>query len=144
MYKRQTVGDLAPFIGTGNVPLHVSTLSGLSLTGGGGNLRYIQRTRAYASAKVTYTYECILCTKPVAVATPQAQTICVGSAASAYSVTPSTGVEYKWYGPLADTTSSLGTAVSGATSATFTPSGAALTTAGTKYYACLLYTSRCV
>ena len=140
-FTYNTALALAPFIGTGNVPLEVSTLSGLSLTGGGGNLRALQRTRAYASAKVTYTFECILCTKPVALATPKVQTICVGSTATAYTATPSTGVEYKWYGPLADTTSSLGTAVSGATSATFTPSGAALTTAGTKYYAVVVNTT---
>ena len=81
------------------------------------------------------------CTKPVAVATPKTQTICAGGTVSAYTATPSTGVQYKWYGPLADTTSSLGTAVSGATSATFTPSGAALTTAGTKYYAVVVNTT---
>ena len=81
------------------------------------------------------------CTKPVALATPKAQTICAGGTVSAYTATPSTGVEYKWYGPLADTTSSLGTAVSGATSAAFTPSGAALTTAGTKYYAVVVNTT---
>ncbi|WP_028526974.1 SdrD B-like domain-containing protein [Runella limosa] len=81
------------------------------------------------------------CTKPVALATPKAQTICAGGTVSAYTATPSTGVEYKWYGPLADTTSSLGTAMSGATSATFTPSGAALTTAGTKYYAVVVNTT---
>ena len=140
-FTYNTALTLAPFIGTGNVPLNVSTLSGLSLTGGGGNLRYLQRTRAYASAKVTYTFECILCTKPVALATPKAQTICAGGTVSAYTATPSTGVEYKWYGPLADTTSSLGTAVSGAISATFTPSGAALTTVGTKYYAVVVNTT---
>ncbi|MBB3839366.1 putative repeat protein (TIGR01451 family) [Runella defluvii] len=140
-FTYNTALALAPFIGTGNVPLEVSTLSGLALTGGGGNLIYIQRTRAYASAKVTYTFECILCTKPVAVATPKTQTICAGGTATAYTVTPSTGVEYKWYGPLADTTSSLGTAVSGATSATFTPSGVALATAGTKYYAVVVNTT---
>ncbi|MBB3842177.1 putative repeat protein (TIGR01451 family) [Runella defluvii] len=81
------------------------------------------------------------CTKPVAVAMPKTQTICAGGTVSAYTATPSTGVQYKWYGPLADTTSSLGTAVSGATSSTFTPSGAALTTAGTKYYAVVVNTT---
>ena len=140
-FTYNTALALAPFIGTGNVPLNVSTLSSLSVTGGGGNLYFFQRTRAYASAKVTYTYECILCTKPVAIAAPKVQTICAGSPASVYRVAPSTGVDYKWYGPLADTTSSLGTAISGATSATFTPSGAALTTVGTKYYAVVVNTT---
>jgi len=137
-----TVGELAPFIGTGSVPLNVSTLSGLSLAGGGGNIFAIQRTRAYASAKVTYTFECVeLCVKPVATATLKTQSVCVGGTASAYTVTPNTGVEYKWYGPLADTTSSLGTAITGQTMASYTPTGAALTTAGTKYYAVIVNTT---
>ncbi|AXE17335.1 hypothetical protein DR864_06115 [Runella rosea] len=137
-----TVGDLAPFIGTGNVPLNVSTLSGLSLSGGGGNIFAIQRTRAYASAKVTYTYECVeLCIKPIAVVSVKSQTICAGDNASAYTVAPSTGVDYKWYGPLADTTSNLGTAIAGQTTASYTPTGTALTTAGTKYYAVIINTT---
>jgi len=140
VFTYTTTGDLAPFIGTGNVPLNVSTLSGLTTSGGGGNIISLQRTRAYASAKVTYTYDCILCTKPVAVVAPKARTICAGGTAAAYTATPSTGVEYKWYGPLADTTSSLGTAISGAASATFTPTGSTLTTAGTKYYAVVVST----
>ncbi|WP_310589118.1 SdrD B-like domain-containing protein, partial [Runella aurantiaca] len=83
----------------------------------------------------------ISCVKPVVSVTPKVQTICVGSAASAYTVTPSTGVEYKWYGPLADTTSSLGTAISGQTTANYTPTGAALAAAGTKYYAVVVNTA---
>ncbi|AYQ35785.1 SdrD B-like domain-containing protein [Runella sp. SP2] len=92
-------------------------------------------------ASLTTGIKIAVCTKPLALATPKVQTICVGGAATAFTVTPSTDVEYKWYGPLADTTSSLGTAVSGATSATFIPSGAALTTAGTKYYAVVVNTT---
>ena len=57
-----TAGDLALFTGTGNVPLDLTTLSGFGLSGGGGNITYIIRTRAFASAKVTYTYTCLLYT----------------------------------------------------------------------------------
>ncbi|MBB3842179.1 putative repeat protein (TIGR01451 family) [Runella defluvii] len=141
-FTYNTATSMAPFIGSGNVPLAANTLTGVTVLGGGGNIQSIQRTRAYAGVKVTYTFECVtLCTKPVASATPRTQTICVGGIASAFTATLTTGVEYKWYGPMADTTSSLGTAVSGATSATFTPSGAALTTAGTKYYAVVVNTT---
>ncbi|WP_428655543.1 SdrD B-like domain-containing protein [Runella sp.] len=73
--------------------------------------------------------------RPVANATAKKQTICVGNLPTAYTATPNSGVTYAWYGALADTTGSLGTAIGGATSATFTPSGAAITTPGTKYYA---------
>ena len=75
------------------------------------------------------------CTPPVAIAVPKTQTICAGSSLAAYAVSPGTGVEYTWYGPLADTTSSLGTAISGQTTAMLMPTSTALTTAGTKYYA---------
>lgn len=78
------------------------------------------------------------CVPPVATATPSTQTICNGSTPLAYTATPSTGVEYKWYGPLADTTSGLGTAISGATTAVYTPSGTDITTTGKKYYAVVL------
>ena len=91
-------------------------------------------------ASLTTGIKIISCVKPVASVTPKVQTICVGGTASAFTATPSTGVQYKWYGPLADTTSSLGTSISGAASATFTPSGAALTTVGTKYYAVVVST----
>jgi Domain of unknown function DUF11 len=75
------------------------------------------------------------CESPLVTAVPKTQTICAGSSAAAYAVNLATGVEYKWYGPLADTTSSLGTAIAGQTTALFPPTGTALTTAGTKYYA---------
>ncbi|AEI51338.1 SdrD B-like domain-containing protein [Runella slithyformis] len=83
----------------------------------------------------------ICCTKPVAVATPKTQTICVGGTITSYTTTPSAGIEYQWYGPLADTTGSLGTAISGQTLAAYTPTGAALTSAGTKYYAVIVNTT---
>ena len=51
-------GGLVPFIGTGNVPLDVITLSGISITGGGGNIDATQSTRAFANVRVIYTYVC--------------------------------------------------------------------------------------
>lgn len=81
------------------------------------------------------------CTKPVAIASPKTQTICVGSPAIAYVATPSSGVEYKWYGPLADTTTSFGTAIVGQTTASFTPTGTAISIAGTKYFAVIVNTT---
>ena len=76
--------------------------------------------------------------RPVANATAKQQTICVGDLPAAFVATPSTGVSYRWYGALSDTTGSLGTAIGGATSASFTPSGSAITTVGTKYYAVIV------
>ncbi|WP_162793559.1 SdrD B-like domain-containing protein [Runella rosea] len=81
------------------------------------------------------------CIKPLAAVTTKSQTICVGATPTAYTASPSTGVEYKWYGPLADTTSSLRTAISGQTTSSYTPTGAALTIAGTKYYAVVVNTT---
>jgi len=81
------------------------------------------------------------CTKPVAAVTPKTQTICSGATAAAYTATPSTGVEYKWFGPLTDTTGVFGTAISGQTNASFTPTGTALTISGTKYFAVIVNTT---
>ncbi|MBC6994261.1 SBBP repeat-containing protein [Neolewinella lacunae] len=81
-FTYSTVAELAPFIGNGFVPLSTSTLSGLSTIGGGGNIAVNQATRAYASAKVTYTYECAaVCVNPTATLTPTAAT-CTGSTAN--------------------------------------------------------------
>ncbi|MFN8344916.1 MAG: SdrD B-like domain-containing protein [Spirosomataceae bacterium] len=80
--------------------------------------------------------------RPVANVTPEKQTICVGELPGTYTATPATGVTYAWYGALTDTTGSLGTAISGATSATFIPSGADITTVGTKYYAVVITTTQ--
>ncbi|WP_164489820.1 DUF11 domain-containing protein [Runella sp. SP2] len=83
----------------------------------------------------------VCCVKPVAAVSPKTQTICSGATASAYAATPSTGVEYKWFGPLTDTTGAFGTAISGQTNASFTPSGTALTITGTKYFAVIVNTT---
>ena len=72
-------GDLALFIGTGSLPLTATTLSGLQTIGGGGNISTIQRTRAYAAAKVTYTFECLVsCTEPSAIILAQTAPTCSG------------------------------------------------------------------
>lgn len=81
------------------------------------------------------------CVNPVASVSSQTQTICVGGTATAFTATPSTGVDYTWYGPLTTATGSLGTAIAGQTSAAFTPTGAALTTEGVKYYAVVVNTT---
>ncbi|MFN8344918.1 MAG: SdrD B-like domain-containing protein [Spirosomataceae bacterium] len=79
--------------------------------------------------------------RPLAKITPP-QIICVGDQPSAFTVTPALGVSYAWYGALADTTGSLGTAIAGATSATYTPTGNAISTVGIKYYAVIVTTNQ--
>lgn len=76
--------------------------------------------------------------RPAANVTAKIQAICLGDTPAAYTASPSTGVGYAWYGPLVDTTASLGTAIGGQTTASFTPSGAAINTIGTKYYAVIV------
>jgi len=115
-------------------------VTGISNAGATYTIRFYNGECCYKDTTITIA-AVACCVLPVASAAPQKQTICVGGTVTAYTTTPNTGVQYKWYGPLADTTSSLGTAISGATSATFTPSGAALTTAGTKYYAVIVNTT---
>ncbi|TDB58691.1 DUF7948 domain-containing protein, partial [Arundinibacter roseus] len=89
---------------------------------------------------VTIIVATTCCTSPIASVSPKKQVVCVGSPAIAFSATPATGVEYNWYGPLADTTSAaLGSSI--ATTSSFTPTGAALGTAGTKYYAVVVNTT---
>jgi len=56
--RTYTGAELASFIGAGNVPLDVITLSGISILGGGGNIAAAQRTRAFANVRVIYTYVC--------------------------------------------------------------------------------------
>jgi hypothetical protein len=56
--RTYTGAGLTPFIGTGNVPLDVTTLSGISIIGGGGNIDATQSTRAFANVRVIYTYVC--------------------------------------------------------------------------------------
>jgi len=80
------------------------------------------------------------CVKPVITAT-SAQIICQGETAGAFTmnITSGTVSSQKWYGPIANNlpTTSLGTAIPGATSTTFTPSVAQLPAADgvTRYYA---------
>lgn len=54
-----TINDttvLAPYTGSGNFNIAVSTLTSLMITGGGGNFGGSQSTSARASATVTYTF----------------------------------------------------------------------------------------
>jgi hypothetical protein len=81
------------------------------------------------------------CTKPKAAINSKTQTICEGGTAKAMTATPSTVVTYAWYGPLADTTSTLGTAIASATTATYTPTGSFAI--GTKYYAVITTDGAC-
>lgn len=83
-----------------------------------------------------------MCFAPVAIGGSNRQSMCLGTTAASYSVSSSQLVTYQWYGILTDTTSaatknSLNTKlITGATSSTFVPTGAALpTSAGTYYYA---------
>jgi hypothetical protein len=49
--------NFAPYIGGGTFTIPVSTLSGFSVIGGGGNFAGSQSTKATANALVTYTYD---------------------------------------------------------------------------------------
>lgn len=55
-FTYNTAGDMAPFIGTGNVQYTVSAF-GESQTTGSGNIASYYMTQASAGAKVTYIYE---------------------------------------------------------------------------------------
>ena len=82
--------------------------------------------------------EIVVVNDPVVDSQPTAtQTICQGSTPTDLSVTVSGGVGtylYQWYSNMANNTST-GTAIAGATNATFTPSTAAT---GTLYYYCAI------
>ena len=52
-------GVYAPYTGAGNFNIAVSTLTGLGVKGGGGNIVASQTTRAIATATVTYTYNTV-------------------------------------------------------------------------------------
>jgi hypothetical protein len=83
----------------------------------------------------TYDIGFVPCIKPIINANPKIQTICFGGTVKPF-VANGDASTYTWYGPLSDTTSALGTAIAGATTDTYTPSGAALPAVGaTKYYA---------
>jgi SdrD B-like domain len=75
------------------------------------------------------------CVTPIINVSPKTQTICFGGTIKPF-VANGDASTYAWYGPLADTTSALGTAIAGATTNSYTPSGAALPAVGaTRYYA---------
>jgi large repetitive protein len=84
------------------------------------------------------------CNEPCskAVIYSKVQTICEGGTPKAFTALPSSGVNYAWYGPLADTTSTLGTAIASATLATYAPTGSFAI--GTKYYAVITTSGTCL
>ena len=90
------------------------------------------------SAGADHTFDAgFVCIPPKVAVSPKTQNVCVGTNAVAYTATssPSTGISYKWYGPLADTLSGLGNVIAGQTTASYTPSNAEVSVAGTKYFA---------
>ncbi|NBB22423.1 hypothetical protein GVN20_23925, partial [Runella sp. CRIBMP] len=86
-----------------------------------GVYQFIWATSASCSDTVKITIPNCACTKPLAKVNNQS--LCEGDTPKAFTATPSTGVTYAWYGPLNDTTSTLGSAISGQTAATYTPNG---------------------
>lgn len=52
-----TLGPLAAFIGLGTLDVTVSTLTGILISGGGGNIASVQVTDATALFRLTYNYE---------------------------------------------------------------------------------------
>ena len=80
------------------------------------------------------------CTNPTITAQPSGATYTVGDTPSALSVTASgTSLTYQWYSNTTATNSG-GTSISGATSASYTPSASA---AGTFYYYCVVSSGSC-
>lgn len=73
------------------------------------------------------------CTKPVVTVSPKTQKVCEGGTAAAFVANSTTsGLTYQWYGPLTDTTGTLGTGIATQTNASYTPTA---TAAGKYYYA---------
>lgn len=92
-----------------------------------------------STASTTYTapVSCLACVNPVVTIANASQTSCAGSSPTPFSgsVVSGTATAYAWYGPLSSTTATLGTAISGQTSATYQPDGNQAP--GTYYYALL-------
>ncbi len=78
--------------------------------------------------------------KPVAAIVPKTNVICANGVLPTFTATPNSGVTYEWYGPLSDTTSSLGTALS-STVASFTPTTAQINYIGIRYFAVIVKTT---
>ncbi len=103
-----------------------------------GTLSYT--TGSYGENNHTLDIGVTECVSPVITAT-SAQILCQGETAGAFTmnITSGTVSSQKWYGPIANNlpTTSLGTAIPGATLTTFTPSAAQLPAADgvTRYYA---------
>ncbi|WP_146199269.1 choice-of-anchor E domain-containing protein, partial [Arcicella aurantiaca] len=50
--------NLSQFVGTGTLPLTISTLNGMTMNGGGGNIVSLNKTKAYGYASIIYTATC--------------------------------------------------------------------------------------
>ncbi|MCA0228947.1 MAG: DUF11 domain-containing protein [Bacteroidetes bacterium] len=133
-------GPLTDTTGTLGTAISGQTNASFTPAGGFTGRRYyaVIATGVAAICSDTAFVSLTINVRPMANATAKQQTICVGDLPAAFTATPSSGVSYRWYGALSDTTGSLGTTISGATSATYTPSGSAITTVGTKYYAVIV------
>ncbi|WP_428655545.1 SdrD B-like domain-containing protein [Runella sp.] len=95
-------------------------------------LTYKGQAACSDTVKVTVT------PRPIASITLKKQDICVGQTPQAFIASPNTGVSYVWFGPLADSTSSFGTAINGQTSNTFLPTAPTITTLGVHYFAVVI------
>lgn len=75
--------------------------------------------------------------KPTAAIAPKTVVICTGQPIPTFTATPAGGITYEWYGPLTDTTGSLGTALS-STTASLTPTSAQANYVGVRYFAVIV------
>lgn len=97
------------------------------------SVRFYNSDGCYRDTTVTLAPKSCTCTNPVVTVSPKTQKICTGGTPSAFVANSTTaGLTYQWYGPLADTTSGLGTGISGQLNASYTPT---VTAAGKYYYA---------
>lgn len=117
------------------------TPTGTAVTTVGTRYYAVEVTTTNGGCKDT-AYVCLVVNpKPIAGLSTQRKVLCVGSGALPLIATPSTGVNYAWFGPLTDTTSSLGNAISGASSSSYTPTFAMVQPIGTKYFAVVVTNS---
>lgn len=96
-------------------------------------IRFYNSDVCYRDTTVTIDAKSCTCTNPVVTVSPKTQKVCEGGTVSAFVANSTTsGLTYQWYGPLTDTTSSLGMGIEGQTNASFTPT---TTTIGKYYFA---------
>lgn len=117
------------------------TPTGTAVTTVGTRYYAVEVTTTNGGCKDTAYVYLVVNPKPVAGLSTQRKVLCVDSGALPLTATPTTGVTYTWFGPLADTTGSLGTAISGATTNSYTPTHAMVQPLGTKYFAVVVTNS---